>query len=30
MRKVGVGHIIKCHLADEHLESMEPVISLAS
>jgi peptide/nickel transport system ATP-binding protein len=30
MRKVADGHIIKCHLADEHLESMEPVISLAS
>ncbi len=30
MRKVGDGHIIKCHLADEHLEAMEPVISLAS
>ena len=30
MRKVADGHVIKCHLADEHLESMEPVISLAS
>jgi len=30
MRKVAEGHIIKCHLADQHLKSMEPVISLAS
>jgi len=30
MRKVGDGHIIKCHLADEHLNAMEPIISLAS
>ena len=29
MRRVGDGHIIKCHLADADLEAMEPVISLA-
>jgi peptide/nickel transport system ATP-binding protein len=30
MRKVGDGHIIKCHLADDHLDAMEPVNSPAS
>ena len=30
MRKVADGHIVKCHLADEHLDAMEPVIQMAS
>jgi peptide/nickel transport system ATP-binding protein len=29
MKRLGDGHIVKCHLADAELEAMEPVISLA-
>jgi len=29
MKRVGEGHLVKCHLAEDILESMEPVISLA-
>ena len=29
MKRLGDGHIVKCHLAEADLEAMEPVISLA-
>ena len=28
MRNLGAGHIVKCHLAQEYLDRMEPVIEL--
>ena len=27
LRDLGNGHVMKCHLAEEHLQAMEPVIS---
>ena len=27
IRDLGNGHVMKCHLSDEHLQAMEPVIS---
>jgi len=30
MKHVADGHAIKCHLADDVLETMEPVISLSA